>query len=144
MSYTATHSEIKYRLDYASKELKVVTEILSFESAVLQVRKSIELVALGTLAANKNLLQEISTTLLTKNWNEARKILRNMNSEYWPIPFKSRESDNRPDSLIPIDAPFLTEDESGAAWGFLSDLLHANNPFGREVGSIRRVRRATG
>lgn len=122
-------SEIKYRTEHATMKLVQVTEIIEFESAVLQLRKSIELVALGTLAANAQAVWQVSTTLHTKNWKDARRLLRRINPGYWPVPFKDGVDANGKRSLQALRDPFLSEDQVGGAWGFLSDLLHANNPF---------------
>jgi len=135
-------SEIRYRIEHAVMKLTQVTEVVEFESAALQLRKSIELVALGTLAANRHLAVQVSTTLHKKDWHEARKLLRNINPSYWPTPFKDGIGQDGRRSLQPYDEPFLSEDEAGGAWGFLSDLLHADNPFARIEITQQRVDKA--
>ena len=122
-------SEIKYRIDYANRKFADVTDIAEFESGVLQLRKAIELIALATLAVNKQSVSTVSTALHKKDWNEARKILRKVNPNYWPTPFKSHLDEQNRRSLAPIDSPYLSEGDAAGTWGFLSDLLHASNPF---------------
>lgn len=137
--YAEALSEIKYRLDRSRDSLKVVSDLAAFECAVLQLRLSIELVALATLAANAQVVSEVSTTLHTKDWNEARKLLRQNNPGYWPTPFKDNENQYSKRSLEAIGEPYLTEGEAGKAWGYLSELLHANNPFARNEIDQTRV-----
>ena len=134
-------SEIKYRVGRAEAILIQVTEVVEWESAVLQLRKSIELVALGTLVVNRQVAGQVSTTLHKKDWGEARKLLRQINSNYWPTPFKDGTGQDGRRTLRPYDEPFLSEAEAGSAWGFLSDLLHADNPFARSEITQQRVDR---
>ena len=124
-------SEIKFRAEIAEVKLRDVTEIVELESAALQLRKSIELVALGTLAANRRVVNQVSTALHKKNWDDARKILRNINPNYWPTPFKAKTGADGKSTLEAFDGPFLSEKGCPVAYGFLSNLLHANNPFAK-------------
>jgi len=124
-------SEIKFRAEMAEKKLRDVTEIVELESAALQLRKSIELVALGTLAANRQVVHQVSTALHKKDWDDARKILRNINPNYWPTPFTAKIGPDGKRALEAFVGPFLSEKEAPTAYGFLSNLLHANNPFAK-------------
>lgn len=136
--YSDALSEIKYRMEYATEKLAHVSEIIEFDSAVLQIRKSIELVVLATFAANRQVMTQVSTALHKKSWKDARKLLRENNPGYWPTPFRGAVDPNGKRSLQPLSEPFLTEAEMGGTWGFLSDLLHANNPFSsREIDQQR-------
>jgi Ni,Fe-hydrogenase III component G len=122
-------AEIKYRIDLADKKLQDVAEIVEFDSAALQLRKSIELIALATLAVNRQSVAQESSTIHRKNWREACKVLRKVNPGFWPTPFQQGSGEEHQRVLNPLDAPFLAEEHAGAAWGFLSNLVHASNPF---------------
>jgi hypothetical protein len=122
-------SEIKARIEHAWGLLENVAERFDLESAALQLRKSIELIALATLAVNRQSATAVSSKLHQADWNDARHILGRLNPEYWPVPFEWRSGADSPPSLEPLQEPFLEESVAGAEWGFLSNLLHADNPL---------------
>ena len=104
----------------------------AIESACLQVRKILELVALGSLVANQDIwngsLREVRNA-----WNASGilKRLRRVNPEFYPQPVVE----------VPLTGPvksdikdltegFLTEDMFGELYGRLGEVLHAENPLG--------------
>lgn len=123
-------SEIKARVEHASKILVNVSERFDLESAALQLRKTIELIMMAAMAVNRQNASAVSSTLHKKNWNEARKLLEKLNPNFWPEPFEDRSITKSTRSLVAVTEPYLSKDDAGREWGFLSELLHASNPFG--------------
>ena len=136
-------AQLKARVEHAVAILENVSVVFDLESAALQLRKAIELVALATLTVNRQNLESITTVLHQKHWDDARKLIRRVNPDYWPVPFEPFPDATGRVALEPIEEPFLTEADAGREYGFLSDLIHAENPFNRRTidrATVDRVR----
>lgn len=136
-------AQIKGRVEHAVGILDNVSDLFDLESAALQLRKAIELVALATFAVNRQHIEGITTALHKKRWDDAQKLIRRVNPDYWPVPFEPKPDASGKVALEPIEESFLTEADAGREFGYLSDLIHAENPFApRTVDSatIDRVR----
>ncbi len=134
--YLGVMRDIKHRvlvvqafLDGTASAIYVPTQV---ESMVLQIRMIMELIALGSLAANKEVF-EAHSVKFTRHW-EPSKILRDvgqLNPRFYPRPFRTAPMglDGVIDH-IPVEG-FLTKDELVQIHGRCGDLLHAKNPFGK-------------
>ncbi len=123
-------AEIKARVEHAVRLLDGVTLRFDLEAAALQLRMAIELVALSTLVVNRQNLTKVVTELGRHKWKEAMRHVERVNPNYWPEPFVARVGSGDVRELNPLTGPYLTKEDAGRAWGQLSDLLHATNPFG--------------
>lgn len=65
-----------------------------------------------------------------KDVTETRKLVREVNPEYWPTPLEGglRNSDGALTGQR-FEGDFLREHEWGRKYGFLSELVHAKHPF---------------
>ncbi|MGI0133910.1 MAG: hypothetical protein ACREBW_03005 [Candidatus Micrarchaeaceae archaeon] len=105
------------------------------ECAALQLRMVLELIALASLAANKELFQQQSMRF-EKHWrpSEIIKDLEKLNPKFYPIPFRSSEPDDAGlRSHLPLSDGFLAKDELVAVHGRCGNVLHARNPFGKPI-----------
>ncbi len=128
--YSEILKEMSARLRGAREHLAGPPTVASVEYAALQLRKVVELIVMGSLVTNRAAAEEITQALANKSVDAAQKLARNANSEYWPKACRAREDktlEGRPDDEV------LTEDEWGRAYGKLSELLHARNPFAPPV-----------
>ena len=104
----------------------------AIESACLQVRKILELVAMGSLVANQDIwngsLRELRNAW---NANDILRRLRRVNPDFYPQPVVEVPLTGPVKSDIK-DLPegFLTEEMFGDLYGKLGEVLHANNPLG--------------
>lgn len=64
-----------------------------------------------------------------KGWDEARKIAGQVNPRYWPVPTRQVKVPNGKLALAIETRAYLTEADAAPAWGYLSSLLQAHNPF---------------
>jgi hypothetical protein len=130
--YVEVMQQIKNRIDAAVQILRPadLTSLPLVELALLQLRTSIELVALSSLISNRYECEKISAAFAGREYADAVKLLRKVNPDYWPRP---HEDVVDPDTGMrhhkPIEVGFLTEAEHPRAWGHLSAWLHARSPF---------------
>jgi len=108
----------------------------TIESACLQIRKILELIAFGSLVAN---LDEFSKQYekFSKYWNASLmlKDMERVNHEFYPRPIIQRKSkeagisinwDARPDDYLSKEKFLKVYEKCGA-------ILHADNPFGSKI-----------
>ena len=135
-AYTAVMEEVKRRTDVVwglvNQRIKVMYLATHVETAMLQLRMILELVALASLSANKKVF-EGNRKNLKKYWNLKKIIndLRKLNSNFYPVPIIEVPSkDIRvKNNLVEMKAGFMTCDDLIKLHGKCSNLLHAQNPF---------------
>jgi hypothetical protein len=128
--YRLLLTQVKARLDLSHALLTPPADILRVEFAALNIRKSIELVVLGALVNNLEEVRRVSSAFDQQDWKEARKLVRRVNPNFWPVPsVQAPDASSGVVHLVDVSAPHLTESEAGRAWGLASELLHATNPF---------------
>ncbi|MBB5358033.1 hypothetical protein HDE76_001239 [Rhodanobacter sp. ANJX3] len=101
------------------------------ETAALQLRMTLETIALASLAANKELFQQQSLRF-EKHWKPSEIIrdLERLNPRFYPTPIREGEPDaGGVRTHEPLLDGFLTKDELLEAHGRCGDLLHTRNPF---------------
>src|SRR3546814_20714079 len=96
---------------------------------------TLELIALGSLAANKELF-ELQSMRFEKHWHpsEIIKDLEKLNPSFYPVPFKAKDRDCN--GVIKHDAvagEYLTKDELVKVHGICGNVLHARNLFGQTI-----------
>ncbi|MGJ8670321.1 MAG: hypothetical protein ACSHXK_12585 [Oceanococcus sp.] len=101
----------------------------------LQLRKITELIALGSLAAHKELFEEHARRF-QKHWHPGKiiKDLERVNPDFYPKPMILKADPKKPENLPIEDRPdgFLTKDELVELHGRCGSILHADNPYGRD------------
>jgi len=108
----------------------------TIESAALQLRKILELIALGSLVAHEE-EYTMSYQNFASHWHAAR-ILRDIgkiNPDFYPKPVMEVPS-KRPgikNELVDIKDGFLTKEDFISTYSALGDILHAKNPFASQT-----------
>lgn len=108
----------------------------TLECICLQLRKTLELIALGSLVLNKREYKKHHNDF-RKHWNggEILKKLEKINPDFYPKPIKEVPSStpNIKSDLIDIKDGFLTKKEFLEAYGRCGKIAHADNPFGSKT-----------
>jgi len=109
----------------------------TLESATLQLRKILELVAFGSLVANKEAYTSVYTRV-SKTWNagDLLRELEEINRDFYPVPIVQVPS-TAPGVAMhhqkrdPVD--YLTKSEFQEVYGRCGVMAHAANPFGKGI-----------
>jgi hypothetical protein len=136
--YADCMDEIKRRTEVirriTNKRFTTGYDVTDVETACLQMRKILELIALASLVANK---EEYSKQheKFANHWR-ATKILEDIeavNPEFYPVPTEQiiDPSNKKVVSVKAIESGFLSRDEFVAVYNSCSDMLHAENPYGK-------------
>ena len=99
------------------------------EICVLELRKIIELIAMGSMVSNIDKYSEIHDRYQS-NWN-ARLIFQDVeriNPLFYPEPIEIDKSGSY-DTFVPIDADYLTKDDAIKVYEKCGAFLHEDNPF---------------
>lgn len=106
------------------------------ESACLQVRKILELIAFGSLVANKHLYSKLHSDF-AKHWHAGNmlKALEHANPNFYPKPVIETASDdpNIVHQLKNRDTDYLSKDELEEVYGRCGLIMHACNPYRPEI-----------
>lgn len=100
----------------------------TIESAYLQFRKILELIAMGSLIANKEIYSQEHTNF-SRHWN-ARRILESLerlNPDFYPKPILEEKGGAK---LIDKENGFLTRDDFETLYNRYGALMHTDNPYG--------------
>lgn len=138
--YANVMKEIKLRMEVINRFLSGQKEAVyvptTVETVGLQFRKIFELIAMASLAANKEQYAAAYTDF-AKHW-EAAKLLKNLqrtNSNFYPSPVIEVPS-NDPRVMHELkerDQDYLTQSDLIEAHGRCGALMHAENPFGNSI-----------
>ena len=126
--------EVKRRVDVIGACVDGRTNLVGpprVETAALQLRMVLELIALASIAANKELFEQQSLRF-EKHWHPAKIIrdLEKLNPKFYPIPFQSVESNSSGvRDHQPLLDGYLTKEELVEVHGKCGNILHARNPF---------------
>lgn len=106
----------------------------TIESTVLQIRMITELIALASLSANKELFDQGSSKFRNHwNPNDIIKDLRKINPNFYPKPIRETLGEDGIVDHVKVDDGYMTEDELVETHGLCGNLLHAKNPFGKQI-----------
>lgn len=138
--YVGAMAEIKLRTHvistFLSGERNALYRASNIETIGLQFRKVFELIAFASLAAHKELYSAAYSDF-AKDWEAAKlvKRLHQINPRFYPEPIVQVPSD-KPGvkmDLRPRQPDYLTEESLVKAHGRCGSLMHAANPYGREI-----------
>jgi hypothetical protein len=139
-TYARLMKEVKRRVEVV-KDLhrglgNAEYEPAQIESVYLQFRKMLELVALGSLVANRDALDRVLSSL-GQHWNAKRmfKDIKKVNPDFYPravVEPPSRLPGVTAD-LLPRTEGVLTKQEFILLYDRCGAVLHASNPLGRAV-----------
>jgi hypothetical protein len=134
--YCNLMEDIKRRLK-AADDIGMATGpvplIVRTESMYLQIRKTLELIAFGSLVSNQEEFSKVHAKF-SRYWNagELFRDLERINSLFYPVPkieIPPEQSQQR--QLADKVGGYLTKDEFIALYGRCGDLLHERNPYAR-------------
>ena len=117
------------RLVQAKKDYKTPYQITQIEFCVLQIRKMLETIALGSLVANRELYSSYYNNL-DKMWN-GRLMLKDMerlNPEFYPKPI-TVDISKEPHDLVNKTEGYLTKADYIDIYDKCGKLLHSESPF---------------
>ena len=138
--YIACMEGIKKRTEvvtgFVRGEISVKYVATTVESAALQLRKILELIALSSLVANHEQYSKYRANF-RKDWN-AKRILETLdkaNPKFYPVPTRQVQVDKGRFDTPHIESGYLTKDEFVVLYDRCSTILHTDNPFSiREEG----------
>ena len=129
--YRQVLREIKLRMDAATEALaRVPPTRFNADLAAVELRIALELVLLGSLVTNRTEIEKVASALHRHDYAHAKKLLERVNPDYWPRPAK--QVPEGPDQVFrhePITEGYLAAADWGRAHGFLSEQVHARNPY---------------
>jgi hypothetical protein len=108
----------------------------TLESASLQLRKILELVAFGSLVANKDAYTAVYAKA-SKKWNASELLneLEQVNPDFYPVPVI--EVPSKIPGVVTEhkkrDGDFLTKLDFAEVYGRCGVMAHAANPFGKGI-----------
>ena len=139
-AYLTIMEEIVFRTDVIeeliSKKINMKYIGIQIESMALQVRMITELIALGSLAANKPLFEKNLKKF--KKLYHPKEVLRDiekLNPEFYPEPIVEIQAkdDSQIGEFVSLKSGFMTSDELIEVHGRCGDMLHAKNPYGKGI-----------
>jgi hypothetical protein len=107
--YLSNMSEIRFRISNVRENLNAKSfDVVSFESALLQIRKSLELIAFSSLVSNKDGYESVRGSI-GKDWHAVRilKAVEAVNPDFYPVPVDPNDDSG----LASLDSGFLTKAE---------------------------------
>ena len=135
--YIKQMEEVKKRIDVAGAfvrgEINSRYLATTAESAALQLRKMLELIALSSLVANCEQYEKHHGDF-KKDWN-VKKILRKLekvNPKFYPVPTKQKQISRGLYNSPEIQSGYLTREDFTVLYNKCSDILHTSNPFAEQ------------
>lgn len=108
----------------------------TLESASLQVRKILELIAFGSLVANLEIFSS-EYKKFSKYWNASLmlKDMERVNPNFYPKPIIQKKSEKPGVKMDLLDRKdnFLTQDDFIKVYEKCGAIMHADNPYGSKV-----------
>lgn len=103
----------------------------AIESVYLQFRKILELIAMASLVANKEVYSREHSNF-ERHWNARRMLesLERFNPEFYPKPIIEQEGGF---NLVDKEDGFLTREDFVTLYGLCGAIMHTNNPYGEQT-----------
>ena len=135
VQYCGLMEEVKSRVESINQLMTMsgITIQTRVESICLQLRMLLELIVFSSLVSNKDLWQR-SQKELQSSQDISKKVpeLKRLHPEFYPIPVALSRS--KPgEEPVHRTAGFLSEDKLIEVYGRLGNILHAENPLGKET-----------
>ena len=140
--YVACMEEIKKRTSvvtaFVHGEINSKYVVTTAESAALQLRIILELVALSSLVANQEQYRKHRANF-HKDWNAKRilETLEKANPKFYPTPTQQTLVSEGYYNNPQIDSGYLTKEEFITLYDRCSTILHATNPFSEQESDMR-------
>jgi len=103
----------------------------TIESVYLQFRKILELIAMASLIANKDVYSQEYANF-ARHWNARRMLesLERLNPEFYPKPLIE---ENGGSELVDKEDGFLTRDDFVTLYNACGAIMHTDNPYGEQT-----------
>lgn len=114
-------------------ELPGITNRTRVESVSLQLRMLLELIVFSSLVSNKDVWQRSHKELQSsQNIHNKLRELKRIHPDFYPKPVDLQQS-AAVGEPVTLTRGFLGEDELIGVYGRLGNILHADNPLGKET-----------
>ena len=133
--YCDLMEEVKTRVESIDHlmELTGITIRTRVESVSLQLRMLLELIVFSSLVSNKDRWQRSQKELQSShNMSKNLKELKRLHPKFYPTPVDHQERTSA-DEPAERTAGFLSEDKLIKVYGQLGNILHADNPMGKQT-----------
>ena len=133
--YCDLMEEIKSRAESISQlmELSGITNRTRVESICLQLRMLLELIVFSSLVSNKDAWQRSQKELQSsRDISRKLKELKRIHPNFYPRSVNLQESTSGKEPMDRTEG-FLSEDKLVEIYGRLGNILHAENPLGKET-----------
>ena len=134
-TYCSCMEDVKSRLTIVRSvvegQLSTGHELLDYELVSVLLRKSLELVAFASMAANKKLYAEAHTKF-AKHWRvkEMLDSLRKLHPGFYPQPIKlDHVKESGAKHFEHVEGGYLTQEDFVKLYNFCSECIHTWNPF---------------
>jgi hypothetical protein len=141
VKYLNLMEEIKKRYNvirgFLTGRCNTLYKATNLECSYLQIRKILELIALGSLVMNKEEFAKYHENF-DKYWHGGRILrdIQNINPKFYPVPIEEEDS-NKPGikaQFKNITDGYLTKEDFIELYDRCGKILHADNPFGEKIG----------
>lgn len=135
--YISCMEEIKKRTNvvngFVRGEINSKYLATTAESAALQIRKILELIALASLVANHEQYSKQRANF-QKDWNAKRifDTLKKINPKFYPVPTRQIPITEWLYNTPNVESGFLTEEDFIDLYDQCSAMLHSTNPFSKQ------------
>lgn len=128
--YRSLYGRIFWDLDHADRELRGESiDYANLIHAAAHLRLVIEQVTIASfVASHKFVAQAERSVRAADNFDKARKTLKKLNPNYWPVAF-GEITRNGATALGVQPGMGLAEEEIGRYFGTVSEVLHAQSPY---------------
>ena len=141
--YATQMEEVKRRMASIKKLSEIAAGHLPLaivtECVYLQFRKILELIAMSSLVANREALEEMnrSRKKLGSQWNgdAILKLVEGINPDFYPVPILERpfRHPSVKADLVEKTDGFLSRGEFSRLYNLCASLMHADNPLGSKT-----------
>lgn len=117
-------------------------EMTNIEFVCLQFRKILELIALATLAANRE-QYGIAYRKFYEHWKAKRILndLKKINPNFYPVPTKQIVVNGKVVETVAIKDGFLTKSDFEKIYNDCSQMLHSKNPYNKKEINIEELKK---
>ena len=133
--YCDLMEEVRLRVESINQlmEMPGITIRTRVESVSLQLRMLLELIVFSSLVSNKDVWQRSRKELQgSQDMSKKLKELKRLHSRFYPVPVDHRERTSE-DEPAEREEGFLSEDKLVKVYGRLGNILHADNPMGKQT-----------
>lgn len=142
--YANCMEEIKLRTesikDILNKNTNTTYKMTDIEFCCLQVRKILELIAMASIVAHKDVYREMHKKFY--NHYKVRCIIKDLevlHPDFYPVPSGQVLRDGKVVEVIEIKEGFLTKEELIDVYEKCSSIIHVSNPYNRNTPNIADI-----